>query len=97
MSKRAKERIPNPSMETTVQTTVQLHYSSSGVWLGPLAGCGFKSLRGLIQGLLTFVLTVVDKAPMQLSSMVMPEEPSLATLVFKKWPEPLLSVLLPGE
>ena len=32
--------------------------------------------------MLTFVLTVVDKAPMQLSSMVMPEEPSLATLVF---------------
>ena len=86
-----------PTLVWRQQYRLQLHYSSSGVWLRPLAGCGFKSLRGLIQGLLTFVLTVVDKAPMQLSSMVMPEEPSLATLVFKKWPEPVLSVLLPGE
>ena len=40
--------------------------SSRGVWLGPLVGCGFKPRRGLIQGVQTIVLSVVDLTPMRL-------------------------------
>ena len=37
--------------------------SSSGVWLGPLVGHGFKPWRGLIQLVQTIVLTLVDLTP----------------------------------
>ena len=72
-----------------------MNTSSSGVWLGPLEGCGFKSWRGVQ----TIVLTLVDLTPMWLSSsdsrgLNLQQEPSLETMVYKKWPEP---VLLPGE
>ena len=41
-------------------TTVPMNMSSSGVWLGPLVGHGFEPQRGLIQGVQTIVLTLVD-------------------------------------
>ena len=39
-------------------TKYPINTSSSGVW--PLEGCGFKTRRGLIQGVPTIVLTLVD-------------------------------------
>ena len=79
-------------------TTVPMNTSSSGVWLGPLVGRGFEPRRGLIQGVQTIVLTLVDLTPMWLSSsdtrgLNLQQEPSLETMVHKKWPEPVL----PGE
>ena len=72
--------------------------SSSGVSLGPLIVRLFKPWRGLIQGVQTIVLTLVDLTPMWLSSsdtrgLNLQQEPSLETMVYKKWPEPVL----PGE
>ena len=61
----------------------------------PLVGRG----RGLIQGAKTIVLTLVDLTPMWLSSNdakgpnLQQQEPSLETMVYNKWPEPVL----PGE
>ena len=49
-------------------TIVPMNRSSSGVWLGPLVGHRFKPRRGLIQGVQTIVLTLVDLTPMWLSS-----------------------------
>ena len=79
-------------------TAVPMNMSSSGVWLGPLVGHGFEPRRGLIQGVQTIVLTLVDLTPMWLSSsdtrgLNLQQEPSLETMVYKKWPEPVL----PGE
>ena len=70
-------------------TTVPMGGSSSGVWLGPLVGCGFKPQRGLIQGVQTIVLTLVDLTPMQLSSSDargpnLQQESSLETMVFTR-------------
>ena len=75
-----------------------MNMKSSGVWLRPLIGRGFKPWRGLIQGVQTIVLTLVDLTPMWLSSsdtrgLNLQQEPSLETMVYKKWPEPVL----PGE
>ena len=41
-----------------VGTTVPKNTSSSGVWLGPLVGCGFGPRRGLIHSVQTIVLTL---------------------------------------
>ena len=76
-------------------TTVPMNTSSSGVWLGPLVGPEFKSRRGLIQGVQTIVLTLVDLTPKRLSSsdargLNLQQEPSLEAMVYKKWPEPVL-------
>ena len=75
-----------------------MNMKSSGVWLRPLIGRGFKPWRGLIQGVQTIVLTLVDLTPMWLSSsdtrrLNLQQEHSLETMVYKKWPEPVL----PGE
>ena len=69
-----------------------MNTSCSGVWLGPLVGRGFEPQRGLIQGVQTIVLTLVT--PMWLSSsdtrvLNLQQEPSLETMVYKKWPEPV--------
>ena len=79
-------------------TTVPKNRSSCGVWLVSLVGCGFKPGRELIQGVQTIVLTLVDLTPMWLSTSGargpnLQQEPSLETVVYKKWPEPVL----PGE
>ena len=49
-------------------TSVPMNTSSSGVWLGPLVGNGFKPRQGLIQGVQTIVLTLGDLTPIWLSS-----------------------------
>ena len=51
-----------------------------------------------MQGVQTIVFTLVDLTPMWLSSsdtrgLNLQQEPSLETMVYKKWPEPVL----PGE
>ena len=53
-----------------------------------------KNVTELIQGVQTIVLTLVDLTPMQLSSSAarglnLQQEPSLETMVYKKWPEPM--------
>ena len=53
---------------------------------------------GLIQGVQTFVLTLMDVTTLRLSSSDargpnLQQEPSLETMVYKNWPEPVL----PGE
>ena len=79
-------------------TTVLMNTSRSGVWLGPLVGRRFEPRRGLIQGVQTIALTLVDLTPMWLSSsdtrgLNLQQEPSLEKLVYNKWPE----LVLPGE
>ena len=80
-----------------IGTTVPMNMSSSGGWLGPLVGHGFKLWRGLIHGVQTIVLTLVDRTPMRLSSSDargpnLQQEPSLETMVYKKWPEPTYTI-----
>ena len=63
-----------------------------------MLGRGFEPQRGLIQGVQTIVLTLVDLTPMWLSSsdtrgLNLQQEPSLEKLVYNKWPE----LVLPGE
>ena len=73
--------------------------TGSSVWclaIELLVGCGFKSRRGRIQGVQTIVLTLVDLLNMWLSSsdtrgLNLQQEPSLETMVSKKWPEPVLA------
>ena len=53
---------------------------------------------GLIQGVQTIVLTLMDLTPIRLSSSDargpnLQQEPSLETMVYKNWPEPVV----PGE
>ena len=56
------------SIHVCMRTTVPMNTSNSGFWLGPLVGRGFKSRRGLIQGVQIIVLTLVDLTPIRLSS-----------------------------
>ena len=58
-------------------TTVHLKTSSSGVWLGPLVGCEFKTWMGLIQGVQTIVLTLVNLTSMRLSTSNLQQKKSL--------------------
>ena len=51
-----------------IGTIVTMNMSSNGVWLGPLVVRGFKPRRGLIQGVHSIVLTLVDLTPIWLSS-----------------------------
>ena len=60
------------------------------------ASSRFMPRRELIQGVHTIVLTLVDLTPMQLSSSDargtnLQQEPSQETMVYKTWPEPVLS------
>ena len=85
-------------IHVSMGTIVPMNTSSSGVWLGSLVGRGFKPRSGLIQGVQTIVLTLVDLTLMWLSSsdargLNLQQESSLETMVYKKWPEPVL----PGE
>ena len=57
-------------VESGLWTTVPMNTNSCGVWLGLLVGHGFKPRRGLIQGVQTIVLTLVDLTSMRLSSSV---------------------------
>ena len=82
-------------VESGLWTTVPMNTKSCGVWLGLLVGHGFKPRRGLIQGVQTIVLTLVDLTPMWLSSsdtrgLNLQQEPSLETMVYKKWSDPVL-------
>ena len=58
-------------------TTVHLKTSSSGVWLGPLVGCEFKTWMGLIQCVQTIVLTLVNLTSMRLSTSNLQQKKSL--------------------
>ena len=68
-------------------TTVPMNTSSSGVWLLPPVDRGFKPRRGLIEGVQTIVLTLVDLTPMWLSSndtrgLNLQQEPSVEIMVY---------------
>ena len=76
-------------------TIVPINMNSSAVWLGHLVGHEFKPRRGMIQGVQTFVLALVDLTPMWLSSSDarhpnLQQEPSLEAIVYKKWPKAVM-------